>query len=272
MIGVQSYGLRNLLLDQPQQTIEHLSAIGYDALEPLVALQQEQHDVPPAHFSLPLFDGLYRLTRACGMVIPCIQVSPLVHGKLLSAQAFAQQLSDVYFSYNITNFAVSGKFDTSESAAFWGEYLRTVNLLLQGLPCRVLYHNHNSEMTPLPQGGYPMDAFIQAAGGQVLLELDVGWSGIVTDEVAVARRYLEHIAILHLKDFAPGWRGRITCETSRPECFAPSGLGDMRIPEVLSLRPHMPHFSGLLVVEQNDSTTSIMDDLTAGFRRIRALA
>lgn len=278
MIGVQSYGLSDALLRNPEETFKKLSGIGFDLLEPMLVLQESQGNAPLCFVPYDRFERLWALTGSYPLKIESVHVSPLVdaqlNGTLLSPKDFADHLTRLHQRFSITEFVVGSKFSDEKSAVFWGKYLSDVAHRLSDTPCRLLYHNHDSEMRLVKTGDTLaplLDLFIDASRGSILLELDIGWAGMVTDEVEIARRYAEYIYILHFKDFVPGSRGRITCETSKTACFAPSGTGEIRTAEVLRLRASFTHFCGKGIVEQNASARDIFEDLAIGYQTIHHL-
>lgn len=278
LIGVQSYGLSEALLRHPEETFIKLSEIGYDFLEPMLVLQEQQGDAPLSYAPYKRFERLWALSKTYPLRIENVHVSPHVdgkmHGKVLPPQFFADSLIGLYQKFSIKEFIVSSKFFDEESAIFWGKYLCDIAKRLSHTPCRLLYHNHDSEMYPVRIGNSTvplLDLFVDASQGNILLELDIGWAGMVADEVDIARRYAEYIYILHFKDFVHGSRGHVTCDTSTAECYAPSGTGEIRTAEVLHLRDSFINFCGKGIIEQNESTHDIFTDLKTGYQVIKSL-
>lgn len=278
MIGVQSYGLRYILKSEPEKAFKILSGIGFEMLEPMLVLE-EQFGAAEACFSnSDHFQHLYNLTQLFPISIGPVHVSPHIdarmHGELIPCDRFTAHLLKLYQQFSITEFVVSSKISSTESAVFWGKYLSEAAGRLAHTPCRLLYHNHDSEMRLVPKGNAQvplLDHFVDASDGQILLELDIGWAGMVADEVEIAKRYAEYIYILHFKDFVPGSRGHFTCETSTTECFAPSGTGEIRTADVLEMRSLFTNFSGKGIVEQNESLFDIFADLKTGYQTIKRL-
>lgn len=278
MIGVQSYGLRYILKSEPEKAFKILSEIGFEMLEPMLVLE-EQFGAAEACFSnSDHFQHLYNLTQLFPISIGPVHVSPHIdarmHGELIPCDRFTAHLLKLYQQFSITEFVVSNNISSIESAVFWGKYLAEAADRLSHTPCRLLYHNHDSEIRLVPKGDTQaplLDHFIDASDGQILLELDIGWAGMVADEVEIAKRYAEYIYILHFKDFVPGSRGHFTCETSTTECFAPSGTGEIHTMEVLDMRDMFTRFSGKVIVEQNASVRDIFVDLNTGYQAIKRL-
>lgn len=278
MIGVQSYGLSHILKNNPEEAFKKLSEIGFETLEPMLVLEERLGTAEICYSNHHHFNHLYELTQVFPVRIDSVHVSPHIdanlHGEILPVSAFTDHLLQLHQRFSITEFVVSSKFSSIENAIFWGKYLAEAADMLSDTPCRLLYHNHDSEMRFVPRGNSQvplLDYFMDASDEQILLELDIGWAGMVTDEVEIAKRYAKYIYTLHFKDFVPGSRRRFTCETIKTECFAPSGTGEIRTAEVIGMRVMLPHFCGKGIIEQNASVGDIFKDLEIGYQTIRGM-
>ncbi len=274
MIGVQSFGLSPVMAADLSGTLRKLAEIGFDFIEPMLTLETVHGGIPPYLTAIDQFPALAAQIQSHGLRLQSVHVEPSIRGRILSPGELSNGLRLLHQSFGLTEFVVSAKFSDEASARFWGKLLRDTARRLAGTPCRVLYHNHDSETRPVAKGQAlvpAMDFFLEEAAGEVPLELDIGWAGMYADEVEIVKRYASSIRILHLKDFVAGSRGRYTCATSTKSCFAPAGTGEIQTEAVLQMRHALPLFSGNVVIDQNQSEQDLFEDLRVGFHTIRRL-
>lgn len=162
---------------------------------------------------------------------------------------------------------ISGVFRDSAGARKWANYLKDIAQAVKPDGCRILYHNHTQEFGEVTIGGVTMtalDYFFTLVGEDILLQLDIGWAGVVTDEVAIAERYRDRIVSIHLKDFIPGTRGVYENITMPEDHFTAIGCGEIQTAQVLALRDQFPHFNGSIIIDQDHSTTDMLEDIRKG--------
>lgn len=274
MIGVQSFGISNALTSDLTGTLSKLSVIGFDFIEPFLTLHPYQADVPQCLIALDRLHDVRTAANSCGLQIQSVHVDPFLNNHILSAEELSKGLLMLHDKFSLNEFVISGKFFDKQTAVYWGALLRKTLNLLNGTSCRILYHNHDSETRSVPKGTQQvpaMDFFLEETAGEIPLELDIGWAGMYADELEIFNRYSPYIYILHLKDFVSGSRGLYTCATTTESCFAPVGNGEIKIDKILKLCHALPNFSGNFIIDQNQSTHVIFDDLTTGIITVKKL-
>ena len=258
MIGVNTFCLRRQMGTQGPALIEKLRDMGYDAIEPFV-------------HSEAALAAVKKETDRLGMAISSIHV--VFYGMEATREALVPYFRKLHEGYGVDAFVISGHIKEAEDARRWAGLLKDLADELKEDGCRIVYHNHDSEIRNIDVDGKQitaLDYFFEMAGPDVLLQLDIGWAGLYDDEVAVTKRYAERIHSLHLKDFHPGFRGKYTCTNIPQESFCPIGCGEIRCKETVALRNRMSNFSGSIVIDQDNSAGDIMEDLKTGVENVRA--
>jgi sugar phosphate isomerase/epimerase len=102
----------------------------------------------------------------------------------------------------------------------------------QGLT--LAYHNHAFEFAPAEGGKTLLDVLLAETDPKnVVLELDMFWAAVAgLDPVDVLRKYGKRVALLHLKDKAPGLEQRFNESVPRT-AFKEIGAGDIDFKKVL---------------------------------------
>lgn len=116
-----------------------------------------------------------------------------------------------------------------------------------------------------------LDYFFSMLREDVLLQLDIGWAGVGGDEVALAIQYADRIHSLHLKDFIPGTRGNYHNPNVPVERFSAIGAGEIRTAEVLALRDTFSNFRGHIIIDQDYSANSLLEDIRTGYWNLRTM-
>lgn len=184
-VAIQLYSLRNfppLLAQLPK-----IKAMGYDAVEPWL----------PAYEADP---GLFaRACRDAGLACHGF------HMPLSGLRDEPQRYIDIALTLG-ARFLIPPWLEPHER----GDWQRLSEVLQRGaelaLPqgLEVLWHNHDFEYAPLPDGTRPIDHILQ---GEVGFEIDCGWIARAgADPAAELARYADKIRIIQTKDLdASGW-------------------------------------------------------------------
>ena len=261
MIGIQLFGLRPLLKADRDGTLKKLREIGAEAVEPLVSLGKN---------GITQFIQDMEVYRELGFSVPSAHVQPAIFGR--NPQRISQDLLKIQEATGISVFVFSGMFSKTKSALKWGKLLGETARITKGSGISILYHNHTMEFNKVSDAGQTaLDSFFEAAGPDVLLQLDIGWAGIVGDEVAIARKYADRIAEIHCKDFHEGARGNYSIFTMPKTMFAPIGEGIIRTGDILRCRDEFPNFHGVVLIDQDHSAGNMLDDLEIGFHNLEEL-
>jgi sugar phosphate isomerase/epimerase len=141
--------------------------------------------------------------------------------------------------------------------------------MAQKLGMRMCYHNHAFDFAPSGNGTL-LDVLLQATDPKLVsLELDIMWAQVAgAPPVGVLKKYGERIALLHLKNVAPGTAQRYN-ETVPATAFREVGNGVIDIPAVLSAaaQTSVKHY----FVEQDQTPGDPLDSLRQSWEYLTKL-
>lgn len=261
MIGVQLFGLSDLLKKDRRASLQRLRDMGIEAVEPYLPLKKD---------NLADFEILFDELKDLGLSVPSIHVSPSLFGR--QAAKISRELRLIQEKTSISVFVFSGMFSREKSAQKWGRLLGDVSKEVRSNGITVLYHNHNMEFLPAADGGRTaLDVFFDAAGNDVKLQLDIGWAGIAGDEIAFAEKNADRIVEIHCKDFYEGAKEKYSLFIMPKSMFAPIGEGVIKTKEILSRRNTFPNFNGVVLIDQDQSAGSLLEDIETGFHNLKEI-
>lgn len=273
-IGVQTFGLGNELQADFEGTVAKLKSMGFSSIEPLILPIKKQGRFPANLWSQELLARAYEVVRANGLSMPSAHVGVGFGPLRLPEKQICQMLREIADRFEIHYFVFSGMFANDAGAKSWGNYLRRLSDALEDTGSVIVYHNHDTEFTPLIADGrlhYPLDTFFAYAGGKVKLQLDVGWAAFAGDEFELFRRYSDRIVILHGKDFYNGiCRTGLERDSLPASAFAPVGAGAVRTEELVSAYLALPNASGNIIIDQDKCAGDRFDELRIGLDKLRS--
>jgi sugar phosphate isomerase/epimerase len=185
-IGFQLYSSRNFPPLEFQ--LETLAALGYDGVEPFLP----NYEADPAKFRRMLDDaGL----KCFGFHLP-------YDGLVADPHRFSEIARTLGSDLLIPPWLAPERRPRDVSG--WrriGESLGKVAEQLSGQGLRLAWHNHDFEYLPLPDGSFPIDHLLEAAGPDIGFEVDFAWvtrAGV--DPVDALRRQARRILAIQVKD------------------------------------------------------------------------
>lgn len=253
-IGVQLYTLRSILPERPLEILKELERIGYREAEVIGAsldaiwpsLTQTALKPVSVHLDTALFttnqDKLAAAlddARRRGIAYAvCPYIAPKDRGGVDVIRRLAATLNKA------------------------GETCRRSGM-------RLCYHNHAFEFEPA-EGGTLLDVLMNASDPKLVsLELDIMWSSVAgVDPVSVLRKYKGRVALVHLKNVAPGIGKRYNEGVPRT-AFREVGDGVIDIPAVLkaATATGVKHF----FVEQDQTPGNPVDSVRKSFDYLKDL-
>lgn len=260
-IGVQLYTVRDQIARDPEGTLKAIAEIGYRELE---IIQNTLPTVVP-------------IAKKLGLVPVSVHLDPaLVLGDPTANRAKLDAvLNDIAASG--AKFAVMAWIPPEQRPtggdgfAQLGTTLNAVAGRAQASGLRFAYHNHAFEFAPLQDGRRALDALMAATDpASVKLELDAFWSAVAgASPVDVLREYSGRVALMHLKDPAPGV-GPLFREDQVPrDAFREVGSGSLDFAAILSAAESagVEHY----FVEQDVTGGSPVESLRKSFEYLRSL-
>jgi sugar phosphate isomerase/epimerase len=267
--------MRKQLQENFLPTLEVLRKIGFTVYEPMILPIKMPVMLPPLIWTMDDLASQAACLQAVGFAVPSAHIIAKIEQSSFIPTEMAQTLKQIHVRLGITHFVFGGMFETTADAKVWGEYLHTLQDLLKIHGLQVLYHNHDVEFSTICVDGISMtamDYFLSFAGKDVLLELDIGWARFAVDDVSLAQKYADRIAILHMKDFIPQVLNHSCTRDELPAAaFTPIGVGAVRTKEVLHLTESMPCFIGLSIIDQDQSATPTLEELQTGYRFLHTI-
>lgn len=253
-IGVQLYTVRTVLPQKPLETLKAIEEIGYREVE---VTQDNMEKIWPAlkqtslkPVSLHLGTNLF--TRE--------------QDKLPPALADAKSRG---FEYVVCPYIAPQDRGGPEVMKKLGETLNKAGEICGKEGLTLCYHNHAFEFQPSGNGTL-LDVLMQTADPKLVhLELDIMWSTVAgVDPVTVMKKYGTRVALMHLKNVAPGVEKRYN-ETVPKTAFREVGNGVVDIAAVLKAATSagVKHY----FVEQDQTPGDPVDSLRKSFDYLKNL-
>ena len=148
--------------------------------------------------------------------------------------------------------------------------IKKVSHILRKYHVQMLIHNHEHDSNIVTdrdgQNKSILQIFLeQCSPDELMLETDTGWLLYAgEDEVEYVRRYLDRIAVLHLKDIHKDYK-----TLPREDIFLPCGQGAVRFPEIIEIAKTKP--SMIYILDQDSSKGDIIEDNIESIHYIRSL-
>ena len=270
IIGTQLFGFKDEFNKDLQGTIREIRKLGYDLIEPILMLKEEQGEHPKNEWAADTLALAMEAVKETGlqMVSAHIQLKP--EDRPEDVAPWLMRFYGKGFRY----FIFSGMFGDEENSAAFGRRIRLIReeALKAGLPAEVrfLYHNHGMEFTRLSAEKFALDAVLSKAGEDFQLELDFGWADYAGVSLEELRKYYDRVRIVHLKDFNLGTRDISTLE-NRAEIFAAIGEGTCPIRETLHLLGDLKNWDGILILDQDYAEYGMLKAMETGLRNVKRM-
>lgn len=193
-IGVQLYTVRNVVPEKPLETLRAIEQIGYREVEAVGAslekiwpsLKQTSLKAVSVHLDTALFTQ--------------------DQSKLPPALDDAKQRG---FEYVVCPYIPPRERGGAAVIRKLGDALNKAGEQCRSRGLQLAYHNHAFEFEPA-EGGTLLDVLMRTADAKLVkLELDMMWAAVAgVDPVSILKRYGDRVALMHLKDVAPGTEKR----------------------------------------------------------------
>jgi sugar phosphate isomerase/epimerase len=254
VIGVQLYTLRSVLPKKPLEILRAVDQIGYREAEATAANidviwpSLKQTSLKPV--SLHLDTALFMREQA----------------KLPAALEDAKRRG---FQYVVCPYVAPQDRGGPDVMRKLAETLNKAGEMARKSGLHVCYHNHAFDFEPTPKGTL-LDVLMQTADPKLVsLELDIMWAHVAgVDPASVLKKYGRRVALLHLKNVAPGIEKRYN-ESVPKTAFREVGNGVIDIPSVLraAAQAGVKHY----FVEQDQTPGDPVDSLRQSFQYLEKL-
>lgn len=269
VIGTQTFGLKDELNKDFDQTLRKVCDIGFQTVEPLILFQKVQGKKDKNLWSYEAFLHAKEFLDVNGIQVTQVHVGAGVGLFTMPAKTIVDNVKYLKENFGVTGFVFSGAFRSKMVAKKWGKLLHDVAADVSLFGCYILYHPHNDEFVKVSATENALDVFFQYAGDNVYLQLDIGWAALAADELRIAKKYGRRIMSLHCKDFyEQGLTGRYTRKNMPTEAFAPIGEGKIKTKEIIDYCQTLPNFNGTVIIDQDKSDRSIIEDIEKGYHNL----
>lgn len=113
-----------------------------------------------------------------------------------------------------------------------------------------------------------LDRFLELTAPEVRLQIDIGWAGLMTDEVEAVKKYADRIQSIHCKDFYPKAKEGYNHTNMPEECFAPIGEGVIKTREIMGMLDELPLFDGSVVIDMDFLNHGAQEDYTTSYNNL----
>ncbi len=270
LLGCNTFGLRKELTEDFEGTLKQIKEIGFDCVEPMLFNYKKQgKNVPKNYWCNDFIDYAVPFVKDLGLKFSSCHFGLDVMGMPLSEKALVKYILNVHEKSGITRFVSSGLFDNEKSALKCASLMGEVAEKVASEGIEILFHNHEDELLPTKSGDKTLlELYFENTSDKVALELDVGWAAIYNDEIEIVKKFADRLEILHCKDFFKESMP-LTRKTAKHSDFAPIGDGFVRHKEAIDLLGTCKNFSGIIVLDQDHSGGSMLEDLEKGYKNVK---
>lgn len=254
VLGVQLYTVRTVLPEKPLETLRALDQIGYREAEVIAggidkiwpALKETSLKPVSLHMDTALFMRQ--------------------QDKLPAALDDAKQRG---FEFVVCPYIAPADRGGADVIRKLGETLNKAGEICRKTGLHLCYHNHAFEFQPEGNGTL-FDVLMQTADPKLVsLELDIMWSTVAgVDPVSILKKYGSRVALMHLKNVAPGVDKRYNEQVPKA-AFREVGDGVIDVPAVLraAAEAGVQHY----FVEQDQTPGDPIDSLRKSFQYLEKL-
>lgn len=255
-LGFQLYTIRNLLPDHASESLERLSQIGYRTIESIGAFN-------------PL---VLPLCREFGLqAVSCHYDPPLVTGNWdvwkrdypngmpgMTWEKAVDQAAAAGIKYMVIAYLMPAERTPGNIRSYADKFNHAAELTHKA-GMQFCYHHHAFEFGPM-DGSRPIDVFLDRFDPQLVkIETDVFWASVAgQDPAELIAKWKGRVALIHLKDKAPGMKTHYMEEVSA-NAFREVGLGVLDFPKILAAA----HKAGIeyYFVEQDETAEDPVESL-----------
>jgi sugar phosphate isomerase/epimerase len=254
VIGVQLYTVRSIINDKPLETLKALDQIGYREAE---VIQGNMDKIWPALKQTSLKPVSLHMDTA------------LFTRNQEKLPAALDEAKEKGFEYVVCPYIAPADRGGVDMIKKLGQTLNSAGEMCRKAGLHLCYHNHAFEFQQEGNGTL-LDVLMQTADPKLVnLELDIMWSTVAgVDPVSVLKKYGSRVALMHLKNVAPGVEKRYN-EMVPKTAFREVGNGVVDIPAVLkaAAQAGVKHY----FVEQDQTPGDPVASLRASFEYLKKL-
>ena len=229
-LGFQLYTIRKILKEQARPALERLSKAGYRTIESIRADNArvlplcKEFGLQPVscHFDTPLVTGNYAAWK-----------DEKLPGGYNWDQA-VDQAAAAGFKYMVIAYLMPAERGSLDTFRAYADKFNKAGEAAKKAGMQFCYHHHAFEFGP-KEGSRPIDIFVERFDPKLVkFESDVFWASVAgQDPAELLRQWKGRVALVHLKDKAPGLRVHYA-ENLSPNAFREVGLGILDFSKILA--------------------------------------
>jgi sugar phosphate isomerase/epimerase len=267
-LGFQLYTVRKLVPDHARETLQRIAQIGYREIESIRAnnavvlpLCKEfgLHAVS-AHLDTPLVTGNWS---------PWKEAYPQGQPEGLTWQKAVDDAATAGFKFVVIAYLMPGERGSLDTFRRYADQFNHAGEAAQKAGMQLCYHHHAFEFGP-KEGSRPIDVFLERLDPKLVkFEMDVFWVSVGgQDPVELLHQWKGRVALMHLKDKAPGLKTHFAEDLS-PNAFREVGLGVLDFKGILrgAEAAGVQHY----FVEQDEVAEDPVESLRTSYQTLEAL-
>jgi sugar phosphate isomerase/epimerase len=231
-LGFQLYTVRNLIPAHARETLQRLAEIGYREAE---VLQDSNRVVIPlckefgvqavsGHFATPLVTGNFEAWKGA---------FPQGPPDGLTWQKAVDEAAEAGLKYMVIAYLMPAERGSLDQFRRYADQFNKAGEAARKSGMQFCYHHHAFEFGPR-EGSRAIDIFLERLDPNLVkFEMDVFWVSVAgQDPVALLKQWKGRVALMHLKDKAPGLKTHFSEDLS-PNAFREVGLGVLDFSKIL---------------------------------------
>lgn len=273
-VGVNCFGLNELIHNDFEKTFSDLKKIGFNTIEPMVVFPKTLGmDTVTMNEKLKaskkdggfwpdeIAKGRIAYLRSIGFIVEGVHLSLV--GMLPGGLGSILELACKFAVENDLKYVVHSPQKTTIEAIKKDveDFKKGIDLFKQH-DIELIFHQHHQEFTD-DNGDTPFEYLLREVP-ELRIELDVGWLKFIdVDIIDTIHKYKDRIAILHLKDLVEDTTGK-----QEKELFPAVGEGCIPLKEIILEGDEINSEYTRFVIDQDYSFNDMMKDLEVGYNNI----
>ena len=267
-LGFQLYTIRKILPQHARQALERLAQIGYREMESIRAsnavvlplAKEFGIQAVSLHVDTPLVTGNWDAWK-----------TDFPHGRPtgLTWEKAVDDAAEAGFRYVVIAYLMPGERGSLDTFRRFADQFNQAAETAHKAGLQFCYHHHAFEFGPR-EGSRAIDVLLERLDANLVkIEMDVFWVSVAgNDPVELLGKWKGRVALVHLKDKAPGLKTHYSEELSA-NAFREVGLGVIDFSKVL----RAAHDAGVehYFVEQDEVAEDPVESLRYSYHTVESL-
>ncbi len=267
-LGFQLYTVRKLIPGQARETLQRLAAIGYREAE---VLQDSNSVVLPLckEFGLQAVSGHFATPLVTGNFDAWKDSFPQGQPAGMTWQKAVDEAAQAGMKYMVLAYLMPAERGPLDQFRRYADQFNKAGEATRKAGMQFCYHHHAFEFGP-KEGSRPIDVFLERLDPNLVkFEMDVFWVSVAgQDPVALLKQWKGRVALMHLKDKAPGVSTHFA-ENLSANAFREVGFGTLDFAKIVEAAREagVQHY----FVEQDQVAEDPVESLHASYRTMERI-